>query len=535
MVHNCTYNANQAPNTYTAQCFVNNTNSTPTSCQTNITLSQWSFNICGNGIVEWYEQCDLPNGTLVNNFLDNGFTPTPNNIQNMGYTCQNCALVWGTIPYQPPMCFYSNTTISVQRGEILPFRWDLDKSVNTNLTAGITCSQVNSIPVGTMQCTFSFYAPNELNPGSHIAQFTTPCFGNSWGDDSYFNFFKNTFTDSNNAFGRYQWTLPSNLSRYGEYKVRLDRVEYKYCDQNLQFIANPQIVDRVCEVNFAVTRPYLVQKSAFSNVPQTTTIDIADFYAMNGSSMKDMTDLSQIMVLNASTYAINPNTNLLLHDFVSKYKQLAVTISSSEISNLFSSAGQVKVSKVPGQQIYIFEKQSANQGATRITLRQMQNLTTPFTMIVDGMDLVIQGSITNANGMFLVKWGKISFQEPSTNTCAARQIVNGVFITDQWFGIDDPQFLINNTFGKPWCNEGGLTVRWVLVGQNINQLVAQRRSHLNTWFQIQNPNNAAALRAERRNKIFDGAALLIEYNPALRNSMPPGMSEFTQVLDVYKQ
>jgi hypothetical protein len=48
-----------------------------------------------------------------------------------------------------------------------------------------------------------------------------------------------------------------------------------------------------------------------------------------------------------------------------------------------------------------------------------------------------------------------------------------------------------------------------------------------------NPNTAAA-RAERRNKIFDGAAVLIEYNPALRQSLPPGMNEFNQVLDVYK-
>jgi hypothetical protein len=256
----------------------------------------------------------------------------------MGYTCQNCALVGGTTAYEPPACFYTNTTISVQRGEILPFRWDLDKSVNTNLTAGNTCTQPNSIPVGTMMCTFSFYAPNEMNPGSHIAQFTTPCFGDSWGNDVYFNFFKNTFADSNNALGRYQWTLPNSLNKYGEYKVRLDRVQYQYCNQNLQFIPNPQIVDRVCEVNFAVTRPYLVQKSAFSNVPQTTTIDIADFYAMNGSTMKDMTDLSEIMVLNASTYAINPNTNLLLHDFVSKYKQLAVTINDPAINTLFSNA-----------------------------------------------------------------------------------------------------------------------------------------------------------------------------------------------------
>ena len=56
---------------------------------------------------------------------------------------------------------------------------------------------------------------------------------------------------------------------------------------------------------------------------------------------------------------------------------------------------------------------------------------------------------------------------------------------------------------------------------------------MNTWFHIISTNDAGK-RAERRNKIFDGAAVLIEYNPALRESLPPGMNEFTQVLDVYK-
>ena len=529
--HSCVYNNTNAWQTFVAKCIVDNNTNPINACQKSISISQWSFNICGNGIVEWYEQCDLPNGTLIGNYLDNGFTPTPSHLQNMWYVCQNCALVGGTTTYEPPACFYTNTTISVQRGEILPFWRDLDKSVNTNITAGNTCTQPNSIPVGTMMCTFSFYAPNQLNPGSHISQFTTPCFGSSWGNDIYFDFFKTTFPDSQTALGRYQWIVPTQLQQFGEYKVVLDRVQYEYCNQNMQFIPNPQIVDRVCEVNFAVTRPYLVQKSAFSNVPQTTTIDIGDFYLMNGVSVMDATDIPDIMVLNASSYATHPNTTTMLHDFVSKYKQLAVTVNDPSINALFANASQISVSKVPGQQIYIF----SSQGADRITLRELQWFNRPFTMIIDGMDLVVQWSMTNTNGMFLVKWGKISFQEPPNNICATRQTVHGVFITDQWFGIDDSQLLLNNSLGKRRCNQWWLTIRGALLWQHINALVAQRRSHLNTWFQIQNPNNPAALRAERRNKIFDGAALLIEYNPALRNNMPPWMSEFTQVLDIYRQ
>lgn len=539
LVHTCLYNQSQVGNTYTAQCIIDNVPSSNVSCQKPISITQGSFGICGNGIKEGLEQCDITNSSYANginnngryiigNRLDNGFNST-NNYQ--GSYCEYCAIKNQQNPsvYTPPACFYVDTTISIQKDEILPF-WRSLQQDGTNITAGNVCTKPNSIPRGTMQCTFSFYAPNELNPGSELDTFTTPCFGDSWGNNVYFDYFKNTFADSlSQAMGRYYRQLPANINRFGEHKVVLEKVEYKYCDANQNFIPNPQRVDRVCEVNFAVTRPYLVQKSAFSNTPQTTTINLSNFYAMNWSPISSLTDLASIMVLNESQYTINPNTNVLMHNFVSKYKQLAVVVNEPSINALFSNAGQIKVSKVPGKQIYIFE----SQGATRITLKEMTSFTKPFTMIVDGMDLVVEGSMTNTNGMFLVKGGKVSFKEPTNNVCQTRQVVNGVFITDQWFGVPDPNLIINNTFGKPRCNEGWLTIKWVLIGKDLDQLVAQRRSHLNTWFHIISTNDAGK-RAERRNKIFDGAAVLIEYNPALRESLPPGMNEFTQVLDVYK-
>jgi len=539
LVYTCLYNQTHVGNTYTTQCIIDSVPSTNISCQKPISITQGSFGICGNGIKEGLEQCDITNSSYANginsngryiigNRLDNGFNST-NNYQ--GSYCEYCAIKNQTQPfvYTPPACFYVDSTISIQKDEILPF-WRSLQQDGTNITQWNTCTQPNSIPRGTMQCTFSFYAPNELNPGSELDTFTTPCFGNSWGNNVYFDYFNSTFADSlSQAMGRYYRQLPANINRFGEHKVVLEKVEYKYCDNNQNFIPNPQRVDRVCEVNFAVTRPYLVQKSAFSNTPQTTTINLSNFYAMNGSPISSLTDLSSIMVLNESQYTINPNTNLLMHNFVSKYKQLAVVVNDPAINALFSNAGQIKVSKVPGQQIYIFE----SQGATRITLKEMAAFTKPFTMIVDGMDLVVEWSLTTTNGMFLVKGGKISFKEPTNNVCQTRQVVNGVFITDQWFGVVDPNLIINNTFGKPRCNEWWLTIKWVLIGQGLDQLVAQRRSHLNTWFWITSTSDAGK-RAERRNKIFDGAAVLIEYNPALRQSLPPGMNEFTQVLDVYK-
>jgi hypothetical protein len=48
-------------------------------------------------------------------------------------------------------------------------------------------------------------------------------------------------------------------------------------------------------------------------------------------------------------------------------------------------------------------------------------------------------------------------------------------------------------------------------------------------------SSEAAIQAERRNEIFNGASVLIEYSPSLWSALPPGASEFTKALDVYKQ
>jgi len=73
-----------------------------------------------------------------------------------------------------------------------------------------------------------------------------------------------------------------------------------------------------------------------------------------------------------------------------------------------------------------------------------------------------------------------------------------------------------------------------LIGNNIDAIVQAKRSQLNDWF-LTKSSTPAAIKAERRNEIFNGASVLIEYSPSLRSALPPGASEFTKALDVYKQ
>lgn len=101
-------------------------------------------------------------------------------------------------------------------------------------------------------------------------------------------------------------------------------------------------------------------------------------------------------------------------------------------------------------------------------------------------------------------------------------------------GFVSTETLANNDTNKQRCNYGGLYVKGILIGDDIQNIVESKRSQLNHWFTVDGTSDAA-IKAERRNEIFNGASVLIEYSPSLWSALPPGASEFTKVLDVYKQ
>ncbi|MEI8092411.1 MAG: hypothetical protein WCG98_09945 [bacterium] len=59
-----------------------------------------------------------------------------------------------------------------------------------------------------------------------------------------------------------------------------------------------------------------------------------------------------------------------------------------------------------------------------------------------------------------------------------------------------------------------------MIGDGIDELINDRRSQLNNWFYSASAD-LAYQQAKRRNDIFNGAAVLIEYSPSLRSSLPP--------------
>ena len=483
-------------------CKINN--SSNQTCQQSVIVDQGTFWRCGDGKIEWYEECDVKNMNEDQTY-DIGD----------GQSCRNCRIVENPASVG---CFNIwNANLSVQENELLPFRWMVDGDSNTTSTPCNSSNQ-DKIKAGSLTCTFQIYNMS-WQAGDDI---TVPCKNSN--NATIFNYFSTVGSSSfTHAYGKYTTTIDNDITNgvYWEYKIRLAKVNYKYCDGTDFVQWTP--MERVCETNFTVTKPYLIQKSSFGLTPKTTTdLSIQDFYGLDGVPLITSTQLDKIMVINTDTYEWGNTITTMMDNFVTKYSKLAIkytTVKSEE-------GNDITAYKVPGQDIVVFK------GNGTLVYTDWWTKTKPFTVIVDGPNLTINWSITNTNAMFLLNKWDIKISEPTTNRCEKTQVIKWIFVTKNNFVAGDD--LTNNDTNKQWCPYGWLDVQWILIWNNIDALVTSRRSQLNHWFITSGPSDAI-IQANRRNEIFNGASVLIEYSPSLWSALPPGASEFTKALDIYKQ
>lgn len=494
----CNYPYDNNNNNHTIQCRTNNV-----TCDTeNILVSQWSLGRCGDNTVNYWEDCDDGN--------QNG---------NNGSCSSSCR--WENKESKTPACFYiNNKNISIQENEWLPFRWKLDNKKNPVVRDESACTRTRQWSIKNVRCTFVL--SNWENKDINLDMNNVDC--NDKASGAMFKYFSDS---TKNAFGIFAKKIDNNITegRYGEYKLTLKKVTYDYCDNGDW--EKEISIDRVCEVDFAVTKPYLVQKSAFWLTPKAANIDLDPYYDIHGEKLLKSTDLDKIMVLDGDTYSWGNKVKAIMVAFISKYNKLGIELSQDQKTEMqksikISSDGKIDmIKKVPSQNILIFKWEGT------ITFNGSSDV--PVTVITQWFNVVIKGDVTT-NAMFLVNGGNILFDEPD-NKCTKNQEVRGIFITDKSFA--SPK-LINNNLEKPRCNFGGLYVKGVLIGKGIDQLVKDRRSQLNSRFYLTS-DNENKIQAQRRNKIFNGAAVMIEYSPSLREKLPPGANEFTKALDVYKK
>ena len=501
--YGCKYtNVVNIPQTYNVQCIVDGV-SAPV-CQQNLIVDEWRLSYCGNGIREWYENCD-----------DGSRNWTPDSTCTIG-----CDIKWSAMVG----CFNIwNTSISIEKWEILPFRWTLDNT--NNIRQWNNCNNLSdgTIPEDTIMCTFDIYNGEQTEADwNPVYSIVKKCNTDTRQNAPIFNYFLHQWWRSlTHAFGKYDMNSNDFVGDvFGEYKIVLDKVAYKYCLWNNQEVGTE--IDRVCSVDFAVTQPYLAQKSSFGLTPKATTVPLDGYKMINGDDLIDSTDLNNIMVLNEATYNWGNTIATMMDSFINKYAKLAI-----KYGTLTSDEGNIITTyKVPGQDIVVLK------GAGTITYAEPANTTQPFTVIVDWPSIKINWSIENTNAMFLVNKWDITFL-PSADACTKTQVVKWIFVTSQWSFLAWPDLMNTNT-NKEWCMYGWLKVQWILIGNGIQDLVQSRRSQLNGWFYVWWSSDVA-IKAERRNEIFNGASVLIEYSPSLWSALPPGASEFTKALDVYKQ
>ena len=215
-------------------------------------------------------------------------------------------------------------------GEVLPFRWDVDIDKGT-IESVEDCddNELGAVIRNSMICEFAIIHNSD---GDEIIDTVTfPC--DQELDYDIFDTFRSTtseHTDVDDAYGQFIIEMNEDIESFGEYKIRLEKIDYNYCGiLEGEYSAVKGIpYCRVCETNFTVTRPYLMQVGASS---AAATDSLEDFYDIRGDQIMTSSELGDIDSIRYSDYDGGGNVDSLLSSFVSKYDALGVSASLSSL------------------------------------------------------------------------------------------------------------------------------------------------------------------------------------------------------------
>ncbi len=429
------------------------------------------------------------------------------------------------------------------------------------------------IDISSMNCTFRVYSPGMIE----VYKFTAPCFNpkgwnnsvdgtyksikeyidqnrNGWFGGSHLvnkGKVRNVFDSLDNQ-GQYPVLFPvsskllitnfgeSNSSlhnsnndikrlevreiqTFGEYKVALERIDYTLVSKDEKgnvIRKNETFNDRICEVDFAVTDHYMIQRSPYG-IGNKSTTNLDNYKLMNGNSF--MGTYFPNTSIHNDAYQTPSSMKSLFTTFKNKYQKLAKPVKGKE-----------GLSKVPGKSIYLVSDK-------KINLKDLiAGSSKPFTLIATDVDanITIKDDL-DTNAMIMTQ-GKITFDGSVSCNGGERksghagQIVKGIFYAGNGFvSINDRNLknIFENLSDGKRCNYGNLHIKGVAIG-DLSEVVKARRSELYTWFQ---GNGGGTAGGEKVQKIINGASVLVDYNPTLRGNLPPGANEFNKALAVYRK
>jgi len=313
-----------------------------------------------------------------------------------------------------------------------------------------------------------------------------------------------------------------SIQTFGEYKVALERIDYTLVSKGEKTLNKEDkfFNDRICEVDFAVTDHYMIQRSPYG-IGNKSTTNLDNYKLMNGNSF--MGTYFPNTSIHNDAYQTPSSMKSLFTTFKNKYQKLAKPVKGKE-----------GLSKVPGKSIYLVS-------GKKINLKDLiAGSSKPFTLIATDVDanITIKDDL-DTNAMIMTQ-GKITFDgSVSCNggerkSGQAGQIVKGIFYAGNGFVSINDRKLKNdfeNLSKEERCNYGNLHIKGVAIG-DLSKVVSARRSELYTWFQ---GNGGGTAGGEKVQKIINGASVLVDYNPTLRGNLPPGANEFNKALAVYRK
>ena len=312
------------------------------------------------------------------------------------------------------------------------------------------------------------------------------------------------------------------IQTFGEHKVALESIEYYLVSKVNNKLQEDKKTfnDRVCEVDFAVTDHYMIQRSPYG-IGNKSTTNLDNYKLMNGNSF--MGTYFPNTSIHNDAYQTPSSMTSLFTTFKNKYAKLAKSVKGKE-----------GLSKVPGKSIYLVSGKEIN------LKNLISDSSKPFTLIATdpGANITINGDL-DTNAMIMTQ-GKITFDGSVSCNGGERksghagQIVKGIFYAGKGFvSINDRNLknIFENLSDGDRCNYGNLHIKGVAIG-DLSKVVAARRSELYTWFQ---GNRGGTDGGGKVQKIINGASVLVDYNPTLRGNLPPGANEFNKALAVYRK
>ena len=312
------------------------------------------------------------------------------------------------------------------------------------------------------------------------------------------------------------------IQTFGEHKVALESIEYYLVSKVNNKLQEDKKTfnDRICEVDFAVTDHYMIQRSPYG-IGNKSTTNLDNYKLMNGNSF--MGTYFPNTSIHNDAYQTPSSMKSLFTTFKNKYQKLAKPVKGKE-----------GLSKVPGKSIYLVS-------GKKINLKDLiAGSSKPFTLIATDVDanITIKGDL-DTNAMIMTQGtitfdGSVSCNGGERKSGHAGQIVKGIFYAGKGFvSINDRNLknIFENLSDGDRCNYGNLHIKGVAIG-DLSDVVSARRSELYTWFQ---GNGGGTAGGEKVQKIINGASVLVDYNPTLRGNLPPGANEFNKALAVYRK